>query len=257
MANPRNMRAVPDQRIDYLAAISEHTVGMAQAAAGNLERPVPGCPGWTVRELVSHLIDVQWFWKTIVEQRLQQPPEETARPPKAEAALLLDQLRRGGDRLVLALKSADETEVVWTWAPGRSDVGFITRHQAQEAAVHHWDACEARGEHLTAAPELAADAVDEFLAVSISSDADPADPPRPPLGGSLILACSDAPQAWTLSDGLHPGTVAVQAGVKGKFPVLRATAWELLLWLYRRGELDLGEVPTGLADRLRALCFTD
>ena len=146
---------------------------------------------------------------------------------------------------------------MWTWAPGRSDVGFITRHQAQGAAVHHWNAWEANGEQLTAAPELAADAVDEFLAFSISSDADPADPPRPPLGGALILACSDAPQAWTLPDGLHPGTVAVQAGVKRKFPVLRATAWELLLWLYRRVELDLGEAPTGLADRLRALCFTD
>lgn len=44
--------------------------------------------------------------------------------------------------------------------------------------------------------------------------------------------------------------------MKPGYPVLAGTASDLLLWLYQRVELDLGKVPTDLAQRLHQLCFT-
>ena len=240
-----------------MEAISGHCRGLAAAADGNLAAPVAGCPGWSVQDLVSHLIDVHWFWSTIVEERLSQPPDDSRRPAKPPPAALITTFRAGAARLLRALSAADWEEAVWTWAPAQQNVGFVARHQVQEAAIHHWDALTARGERLEIAPSTAADSIDEFLTVSVSSDVDPADPPRPPLDGALVLQCGDHPNAWTLSDGLTAGTVRVIRGAEPGYPVLAGTASDLLLWLYKRVEIDLGQVPADLAGRLHNLCFTD
>ncbi len=244
-------------RPDYLAAISDHCRGLAAAADGNLNAPVPGCPGWSVQDLVAHVTQVHWFWSTIVEERLRQPPVDSRRLAESRPAALISTFLTGADRLVEALRAAGWQEAVWTWAPAQQNVGFVARHQVQEAAIHHWDALTARGERLEIAPSTAADSIDEFLTVSVSSDVDPADPPRPPLDGALVLQCGDHPNAWTLSDGLTAGTVRVIRGAEPGYPVLAGTASDLLLWLYKRVELDLGQVPADLAGRLHNLCFTD
>jgi hypothetical protein len=136
-------------------------------------------------------------------------------------------------------------------------VGFVTRHQVQEIAVHHWDVAHAIGRPIEIEPEIAGDAVDEFLTVSISSAADPADPPRPALAGSVALVASDLDRAWTVSDDSVPGTVLVRDGVVGDASTLRATSQELLLWLYGRCELTDPTTSPELTERLRALSFTN
>lgn len=243
--------------IDFPAAIEEHSSGFATAADGNLDAAVVGCPGWPVRDLVRHLIEVQWFWSTIVELRLSAPPKEASRPAPPDDAHLLSTFRAGAEHLVSALRSADPNAACWTWAPQRQDVAFVIRHQAQEAAVHHWDAAQAAGHQAEIDPELAADAVDEFLTYSVSGEADPADPPRPPLDGRLTLRCTDLEAAWTVENGIIPGTVVHHPGAAWGVPEMGAPAAQLLLWMYRRVPLDTGPVPSELADRLRALCFTD
>jgi hypothetical protein len=146
---------------------------------------------------------------------------------------------------------------VWTWAPAQQDVAFITRHQVQEAAVHHWDAVNASGGALAIAPDVAADSVDEFLTFSVSSADDPAEPARPSLEGSFGLRANDFPASWTVSDGGAQGTVVVSDGIREDVPVIEATASDLLLWLYGRADIDTAPVPDVLVGRFRALTFTD
>ncbi len=238
-------------------AIRVHSAGFADAAEGNLTAAVEHCPAWDVAGLVRHLTDVHWFWSTIVAERLDAPPDESRRPTHDSDEGLLDVFRAGADTLVGTLLAANPATQVWTWAPAQHDVAFVTRHQVQEAAVHHWDAMRARGRNLEIEPDVAADSVDEFLTFSLSTDADPADPPRPPLEGAFVLRCTDLDVAWTVTEGGSPGTVAATRGGASGIPELAAPASDLLLWLYGRVALDAGEVPADLLDRFRALSFTD
>ena len=43
--------------------------------------PVPGCPGWTLADLVWHLAEVQSFWMRVVQQRCTAPEQLTGDDP--------------------------------------------------------------------------------------------------------------------------------------------------------------------------------
>jgi len=245
-----------DPSSEYLAAIAHHSAGLADAAKGNLAAAVEHCPGWTVADLVHHLTEVQWFWATIVEERLAAPPDAALRPARAEPERLISALRAESGRLVRVLADAPSNDRVYTWAPAQQDVAFVTRHQVQEAVVHHWDAAHARGEDVAIEASIAADAVEEFLTFSVSSDADPAEPPRPALDGRFALIAEPG-AGWTISDGAAPGTVTWTRGVDEGTPTIAASAADLLLWLYGRIDVDTSGVASDLVARFGALCFTD
>ena len=246
-----------DLPFDAFALIDAHSAGLADLAQGRLDLSVPGCPGWTVADLVAHTTEVQWFWATIVEDRLAEPPGEDRRPARVADAELVQALRAQTARLVGVLRETDPRTPVWTWAPAQQDVAFITRHQVQEGAVHHWDAADAAGQSIVIERPAAVDGVEEFLTFSVSRDADLADPPRPPLAGRFVLRCTDGPEAWTISDGRTPGAARFDAGAAPGAPAIQGTASELLLWLYRRVRLDTNVIPPELIDRFVALTFTD
>jgi uncharacterized protein (TIGR03083 family) len=241
---------------DRIEAVRRHSAGFAEAARGHLAAAVEHCPGWSVADLVRHLTEVHWFWATIVAERLREPPEESRRPPRVADDDLLSAFEAGAARLADTLGEADQSDHCWTWAPQQQDVAFVTRHQVQEAAVHHWDAARAAGAAWDAEPAVAADAVDEFLRFSVASDADPAEPAREPLAGTFVIRTTDTGEAWTLADGGRSGTVSVTAGT-AELPALEAPAAQLLLWLYGRVDIDGSEVAPDLLGRFRGLCFTD
>jgi len=241
--------------LDLIGAISEHSAGLAAAADGNLDAAVEHCPGWTVADLVAHVFEVHWFWNAIAAQQLQEPPTDDDRPPRPSNDELVKQFRAGADRLVGSLSAADQAAQVWTWAPSQRDVAFITRHQAQEAAVHHWDVAHAAGIKLALAHDLAVDAIEEFLTFSVSSLSDHPANPRPSLDGAFALAATDADASWTVSDDELPGTVHFSRRASAELPTISGTASDLLLWLYGRGRLDGDD--TELIARFRGLSFTD
>src|SRR3954465_5336188 len=242
--------------LDRIAAITEHSAGFAEATRGNLSAPVEHCPGWSVADRVRHLTEVHWFWATIAEERLPRPPDESRRPPRPPDENLVDGFVAGAARLVQVLRQADQSAACWTWAPQQQDVAFITRHQVQEAAVHHWDAAHAAGMELVLDPVVAADCVEGFLTFSVSPAAARGQPPAARLAGSLGLRASDTGAAWTVTDGDLPGTVRFSRGTTDA-PALEATASDLLLWLYARPAIDTAVVPEDLLRRFRALCATD
>lgn len=242
---------------DACDAIAAHCDGIAGVATGHLDAPVVHCPGWHLADLLRHLAEVHWFWATVVAERLEDPPGEERRPAPADDAHVVAAFREGAAHLVATLRAAPDAAPVWTWAPAQRDVGFVRRHQVQEAAVHHWDAAHAAGVPLALPAAEAADAVDEFLTFSIPSAADPATPPGPALGGRFALVTLDTEAAWTIADGDAPGTVRATPGRRGGTPALEATASDLLLWLYGRVPLAATGVDPGLLGRFRALCATD
>jgi uncharacterized protein (TIGR03083 family) len=241
--------------LDLIAAISEHSDGLAAAAEGNLDVAVEHCPGWTVADLVAHVFEVHWFWGTIAGQHLQEPPSDDDRPPRPAGAELVAQFRTGAERLVGTLSAADQATRVWTWAPSQQDIAFITRHQVQEAAVHHWDAAQAAGIKLELAHDLAVDAVEEFLTFSVSSITDHPDKPRPSLDGSFALVATDVDASWTVTDDETPGTLRFSRGAPADLPTISGTASDLLLWLY--GRVQLAGDDTELIGQFRGLSFTD
>lgn len=250
-------RDVPTQDLDYLEAITKHSEGFASSAEGNLVAMVEHCPGWSVADLVAHLTDVHWFWAKIVDERLSSPPDESTRPARANDDRLIERFRTGARHLVEVLERAPDDASVWTWAPAQRDVAFVARHQVQEAAVHHWDAAHAAGKPLTLEATLADDAVAEFLTFSVASESDPADPAPTALGRAFVITSTDCRTSWTVADGPRPGTLSVSEGASPEDPMISAPASDLLLWLYRRVDVDPASVPAPVIERFRAFTFTD
>lgn len=252
MSNSHPAAADLDARLE----IARHSHGLADAAEGNLGAAVEHCPGWTVADLVAHLIDVHWFWATIAAGPLTEPPSNHDRPPRPAESELIPTLRAGADRLVTVLAAADPDARAWTWAPTAQTVHFIRRHQIQEAAVHHWDAVHAGGGHLELSAALAVDAIEEFLTYSVSTPDDPAEPARPALHGSLAFRATDVDAAWTITDADRPGTLRFRRGADPSAPSVQGRAGELLLWIYRRVVLPVDDDTAALIARFRALSYT-
>ncbi|MET9019099.1 maleylpyruvate isomerase family mycothiol-dependent enzyme [Actinopolymorpha sp. NPDC004070] len=236
-----------------LTAIAEHSRGFAAAVRDNLDARVEHCPDWDVADLVEHLTEVHWFWRTIAAERLAAPPEEARRPARADRSELVAVFERGAAELVDVLGGADQDAPVWTWFPGRRDIGFVTRHQVQEAVVHHWDAANAAGTAWTVRPEVAADAVEEFLTCSLA-DADDVARLGRTLSGPLVLTATDVDRSWTVSQADPTAALTWSPGADGPAAV-SGTVADLLLWIYGRVAL-----PTDQSERVaefRALSSTD
>ena len=236
--------------IDPVAEIRRASETVAQVAAGaDPDAPVPSCPGWTLRDLVAHLGTVQRFWAANIEAADPSAPDRSGgdpdddaspRPPDAELA---PWMRASTDALVGAIEAADADSPCWTWWGEPRTAGAVARHQVQEAAVHRWDAEAAAGTPAPIAAQPAADAIDEFLTVSLGDALDE-------LQGSVTLHASDTDHTWTV--GRAGGPVADVVG----------TASDLVLALYRRidhsaltaeGDAELAASFFGLAlDRVRA-----
>jgi uncharacterized protein (TIGR03083 family) len=240
----------------YTDTITAHSDGVAAAASGHLDEPIEHCPGWTMVDLIQHLTEVQWFWATVVEQRLQERPQD-GRPTDIDRSELIERFSRGAQHLARVLEDTDQSTRVYTWAPRQQDVAFVTRHQVQEIVVHHWDAAHAAGVDFFVDPAVAADSIEEFLTFSVSNDDDPIDPPGVTLGGSLGFKCSDVDRSWTVVDGDTQSTVRFVEGVEADTPLIEGTSSDILLWLYSRVELESDEPTAELARRFRELCFTD
>ena len=235
--------------MDLLAAIRRDSDRFYElAAAADPTARVPCCPDWSIADLVWHLGEVHWFWATDVELRATTPDEIEARKPNRpdDFEALVTWGRQQADRLVQVLDATPDDVPVWSWAMAEADhtVGFVRRHQVQEAAVHRWDLEQAvRGEAAPVEASAAADAVDEILAITLpwGVRADK------PLSGTVHLHCTDVDGEWFIAaDGQVERTHA-----KGDVAI-RGTASDLLLGLYTRVPLAALDV-IGDADLAREL----
>ncbi len=224
----------------FFAELRACTAELARIVGGDLERPVPTCPGWTFRQLATHVGRGHRWAAQIVAARATAPipPREVADGKLPEdPALHASWLNTGADQVIEAVTAAGE-DLVWTPA-GIRPASTWARRRAHEAAVHLADAQLAAGLDVDLAPEVAADGVDEWLGLIAAGTADPAGARAAELRGdgqSLHIHATDPGLSgtgeWLVTR--TPSGVTVTRG-HGKADVaVRGPAVSLLLVLTRR-----------------------
>jgi uncharacterized protein (TIGR03083 family) len=217
-------------RVDeYLPVLARTNRRFADAATEALlargwKAPVPGCPGWSLADLVWHLAEVQHFWAWVVRTRAPDPSTYTE-PQRHPDDELLGYLDASSAELEVALDGADPAERVWTWAP-QQDVAFVLRRQVQEAVVHTIDVEQVLGDVRPVPADVGLDGIDEWLDVLVPS-ALPGGPP--PEAHPVVLHAVDADVERTLFPGTRPFPIAALTGNAG----------DLLLALWRRVPLEV------------------
>jgi uncharacterized protein (TIGR03083 family) len=214
---------------EYLPALRRANARFADAAAEAVlahgwSARVPGCPDWTVSDLVWHLAGVQNFWTWIVRTRATDPSDYPEPTRRADDELLGYGMVQSAE-LEAVLGAADPSEPVWTWAR-RKDVAFVLRRQMQEATVHAADAEDAGGKIRPIPADVGLDGLDEWLEVMVPG-ALPDGPPRE--AHPVVFHAVDADAERTLFPGSRPFPVAVLTGNAG----------DLLLAAWRRVPVEV------------------
>jgi uncharacterized protein (TIGR03083 family) len=229
---------------EYLPVLQKTDARFDDAAAEALlahgwSAHVPGCPGWTLADLVRHVAEVQHFWAWVVRTQATDPADYP-RPPRHPEDELLGWLAAQHAELETALAGADPSERVWTWAP-QQDVAFVLRRQVHEAVVHTVDVEQVLGDVRPIPARIGLDGLDEWLEVMVPG-ALPDGPP--PSAHPVVFHAVDADAERTLFPGTRPFPIAALTG----------TAGDLLLTVWRRVPL---EVLTVDGDGLQAAAMID
>src|SRR5215469_10660198 len=151
----------------YVAEIEAGTAGLAEILAEHDQSlPIPTCPEWTLRQLVTHVGRAHRWAAEITRTRseafipFREVPDGKLPHDRAGQCAWL---RAGAARIVEAVREAGG-DLVWSFT-GPVPAGFWIRRMAHETLVHRADAQLAAGkqpEPLIEA-EVAADAIDEWL----------------------------------------------------------------------------------------------
>jgi uncharacterized protein (TIGR03083 family) len=235
------MDAPGDDR--FFTELRACTAELAQIIDGDLERPVPTCPGWTFRQLATHVGRGHRWAAEIVATRAAEaiPLREVADGKLPEdPAWHAPWLNAGAARVIEAVTSAG-SDPVWTFI-GMRPASFWARRRAHEAAVHLADAQLATGRDVDLAPSVAADGVDEWLTIIAGGTQGSTDPARAPAkklrgdGQSLHFHATDPGLAGTgewLATRTPSGVTIVPGHGKADVAI-RGPAVSLLLVLTRR-----------------------
>jgi len=224
-----------------LAHIEERSAALRTAAAtAGMAAQVPGCPEWTVADLVAHLGVVQLFWAAdVAAGPASDPPDEDAIPDREPQGDVLEWSATATSRLLAALRDAGPDRLVWTWweeaAVAPNTAAAVARHQVQEAAVHAFDAQGAAGRAEPLPQAVAADGVSEYLTVEL-----PTNGPWPYDPGTVVFE-TGAGGTWLVSLGLGPeGVHVLEGGTHGhahRSATITADPSDMVLSFYRR---DIG-----------------
>lgn len=206
------------------------------AAATDLAADVPGCPGWSVRDLLSHVIGVYRHKSVALSTDAAPPQREDGWGELAADVDPREVLREEYAVLRAHLTARDVDAATWSWWPGEQTVGFWVRRMAQETAVHRWDA-ESAAYGVDGAgeidPELADDGVDELLGwLRWGWDEEPQDAAS---GQRVLVSTGD--HSWTVQ--LDRTVVAVEGGAGEAAALLAGEPTAVLLDLWGRPGQDV------------------
>ncbi len=151
---------------------------------------LPHLPGWTVGHVLAHLAgDFRWATTIIRERRSRRGPTSV----RVHGAALVDAFDRATDEMdaALTVALADPDAPCPNFAEGiHGTLCFWPRRQAHETTMHRWDIEVPTGAHEPVDPDLAADGVDELLAIYTARYG------RHVLTTPLTIRCTDASGAW-------------------------------------------------------------
>jgi uncharacterized protein (TIGR03083 family) len=210
---------VPD-RDGFLAALARDAGAFADLVAdADLDVPVPACPGWTVRDLASHLGGIHRWAEQIVASGA--PGDEPRGPHEREA--LHEWFVEGAAQLVARLTTTPADSPAWTFGPRPREVSFWVRRQAHETSMHLGDALRALGEEHSVGPGFAADGVDEVVRVFF--------PGRvrrgriPPLSRGIRIVLDDDPRTFVLAGDGTDAAARTDATLSGPSHAVLLALW--------------------------------
>ena len=215
---------------EYRTVLQRANARFADAAAAGAcwrtagRRGYPGCPDWTLADLVWHLAEVQHFWAWMVRTRAAGPvrlPGARAATGRRTARLPGRAERGAGGRAGRRRPCRAGVDL-----GAQQDVAFVLRRQAQEAVVHAVDAEQVLGDVRPIPPTSGLDGLDEWLDVMVPS-ALPEGPPES--AHPVVFHAVDAAAERTLFPGTRPFPIAALTGNAG----------DLLLAVWRRVPMEV------------------
>ena len=238
---------------EYLAHVDADAHLLAAAAARGLDARVPGCPGWSVIDLIDHVAKVYSSRIDIVEQKLADrwPP----RRPRPDGVDPLDWFRTEAARMVELLGDADPAQPATSFTRDRT-VGFWIRRMAHETVIHRIDAEQAHRYESVIDPELAVDGVAEMFEVFITRHRGEFIP------GNEVVRVLTGDSSWTarlgrLVDprGDETPKAVLESGAEPD-AVLTGEPERVLLWMWGRASSDEVMVSgdADLTRRFREVC---
>ncbi|MFF7548147.1 maleylpyruvate isomerase family mycothiol-dependent enzyme [Streptomyces canus] len=229
-----------------------HQVGLLRdvlTSGADLSVTVPTCPEWSLERLVRHTGGALRWVELMVRTRAREEVPEGQVPlgeGPEDAGALDAWLAETGEMLVAALREAGPDAKVWSWA-GIPTSGFWARRMAHELTVHRADATLAAGQPYEVAPEIAADAIDEWLQiVEFAQRTMPDDESRELRGSgrSIHLHATDGTPRlnaeWVIE--LTEDVIVWRRGHEKATVALRGPLTAVMLAFYRRLPLDSPEL---------------
>jgi uncharacterized protein (TIGR03083 family) len=205
---------------------------IAAVAPRGLDRPVPVCPPWDVREVVAHLATV--YDHKVMAMRLGRKPNDgewVTDEPYGK-----DTVEWFGDehaKLLAELAAHSPKDHAWSWWEPDQTVGFWYRRMALETVVHRVDVEAQFGPPSAVDAALAVDGIDEVLTIMLAGDEE--DGTASPSTGTVELLAGDA--AWSVV--LERTRTVVTTGRRtSPAATLSGDPGELFLYLWGRMPVD-------------------
>jgi uncharacterized protein (TIGR03083 family) len=225
--------------VDYAAALLEQNRAFGELIrGGDPSTPVPTCPGWSLTQLFRHVgRGDRWAAQIVADRldyRLDPRTVEGGKPP-ADPDEAISWLHGGAQRLIDAVEDVGVESPVWTFLGSRPAYWWV-RRRLHEATVHRADAALALTVDYALTPELAADAISEWLE-RVAAQAGHGDAALPLEDGQTVhLHATDpglgAGGEWTVR--ADDGRITWSHGHDKGAVALRGGAVDLLLAVVRR-----------------------
>jgi uncharacterized protein (TIGR03083 family) len=222
---------------------------------GDVSIPVPSCPDWNVSQLARHVDGGLRWARTIVADRADAPPPDTALRDLSGAAAddgaaIAADLRAGAAELAETLRTTGPDASMWCPVPGGGSA-FYARRFAHEVAMHRADAALALGIDYVVPTFVAVDGVEEWLELGSLPFHFEVHPWMRELLGpdrTIGLHASDTDDHWVLD--FTGDAITWRRSAEETAAGLRGSATELLLVLYRRAPVSTVDVEgdAGLVD---------
>ena len=223
--------------MDYTAALLEQNQLLGELVyPADPATPVPSCPEWTLRQLLTHVGRGHRWAATIVRDRRDSPVDPRGVPdgkPPADPDGAREWLADSARAVIDAVSSVGAETPVWTFIGPRPSAWWV-RRRLHEATVHRADAALALGALYELSAELAADGLSEWLDIATARRPDRPAPLDP--GTTLHLHATDgdlgAGGEWMIRG--EDGGVSWEHGHGKGDAAVRGRAVDLLLAVLRR-----------------------
>ncbi|VVJ16601.1 Uncharacterised protein [Amycolatopsis camponoti] len=213
-------------------ALHARTAAFAETVTGaDPDARVPTCPDWPLRVLVGHIGQAHRWAADVVRSGPSPVPDPLDADPGAPATWA-DWLRQGAEDLAKTALDAGETPV-WTFF-GPQPARFWLRRMLHDTTIHHADAALTTGTAIEVAPDLATDAISEWLEMLSNPITASLRPDFAELCGTgqTLQLRPDQNQAWLVTRA--PDGIRWARETKAADVTLAGPVQDLLLVLTRR-----------------------